>query len=86
MAKKESITCNEYLQLLGLAVIADRHVRGVMEAESAAQEILGTLEDPHGAGGWIGDAFWSGESDVDNILKKMEVRVREEEHHRGAVR
>lgn len=69
---KTTITHSEYLQLLGLAVLAadaNKRLYGVVDS---AGTILGTPgeRDSH-----MADAFYSEDPDVDAALKKMGVVV-----------
>lgn len=77
MAKKEAITQSEYLQLLGLGVIAQQHYKRIMEARDAMLSVLGMTEEEDDKGGWIGETVWNGEPDIDHMLKMMEVKVGE---------
>lgn len=75
MAKRESITHHEYLQLLGLAVIAKQGYEQVTKARDAIHSVLGTTEEGMEDGGNIGDMVWNGEAEVDRMLKRMEIIV-----------
>lgn len=78
MAKKETITRNEYLQLLGLGVIARGHYKGVEEARDAMLSVLGMTQEEDDNGGWVNDTVWDDACDVDRMLKMMEITVEEE--------
>jgi hypothetical protein len=77
---KETITRAEYFQLQGLGLIARRHYAQIIEARDAMHSILGTSEDaPTGsADGWVGDAIWDGDTNIDYMLKAMGVTVEPE--------
>lgn len=74
--KKEIITRNEYLQLVGLVTIADQHYRQQREIERAMLEITGAEEDGH-----ITDLLYSDEGipGLDQALKWLNIAVEQAE-------
>lgn len=70
---KTTITRSEYLQLLGLRLLAQRANSELYRLIDAAGAIIGEDEPRRGH---IGDTFWGDESDdVDTMLRKMKVTV-----------
>ena len=69
---KVTITENERLQLLGLLVVAQQHAKGVMSAEKAAAAILEIDDNDLGH---YSDAVYESDADIDDILKKMGIKV-----------
>jgi hypothetical protein len=73
---KERISRNEYLQLVGLLTVSRRHVRLIQEIAAAIGEVVGDPNDNEG--GWIGDAVWDANPDVDQMLERMKITVEPE--------
>jgi hypothetical protein len=73
---KPQITRAEYLQLLGLLTLAERHNKSLEEIRAAAAEITGE-RDSHGApsdNGHTADAVY-GSRDLDELLRLLNIAV-----------
>lgn len=87
---RETITHSEYLQLLGLAVIAREHYRAMENIERAMLSIVqeiehdGSLTSTNG-GGHVADAVWGSyggikdEADLREMLRKLGLIVEAED-------
>lgn len=71
---KTKIAHSEYLQLVGLLTLAERHTRTLRELRDAACELLAIGRDDE-EGGEVDDAVWFGDHDPDLLLRKLNVEV-----------
>lgn len=71
---KKTITENERLQIIGLATLAHKHFRQGIKYEQAVADIL-EAEDRYCD--QLSDVLFDDEIDVDDVLKKMGVEVKE---------
>jgi hypothetical protein len=70
------ITRAQYLQLVGLLTLAQRHYVTLREIERAACEITG---EEFNEGGHTGDEIYTdGPPDADDLLRRLGIAVREE--------
>ncbi len=72
-APTKVITRAQYLQLLGLQLIAERHLNALRDAERAARELVGVEEE----GSLIDDAMW-GSRTIDEVLAVSDIKVADE--------
>jgi len=79
--KKNTITRAEYLQLLGLTIIANRACAEIKRLIEAAQAIVGEDSKEYGH---IDDLMWSDQFTVDEILRKLEIKVEAEKPTGGS--
>lgn len=68
---RTTITENERLQLLGLLTLGQQHYKTIDSVREAIENII---EDPDG-GSLLSDAIWDYETDIDKILKNMNIEV-----------
>lgn len=71
MSLKTTITRAEYLQLLGLKIMADRHLSELDHLVDAAKSIVGE-EDKFAH---MGDLMFTESMAVDESLRKLEIKV-----------
>jgi hypothetical protein len=73
---KETISRAEYLQLLGLSLMANQHAKKMEEIRDSIYELLGTSEsdDQHGH---VSDLLWAGDRNVSVnwLLKGLNITV-----------
>jgi hypothetical protein len=74
---KTEISRNEYLQLVGLLVLAKRHNDALDEIVRAAAEITGE-SDEYGGFGLTGDVAYGHDPDADALLRHLEITVRDD--------
>ena len=70
---KELITQEEYYQLQGLRVLAEKSTEFQMELESAVASIIGEEKGEYGYD-WSGEIIWHGDT-VDSFLEKVGLKV-----------
>lgn len=74
MSTKATITRDEYLQLTGLLVLAERHYTRLQEIQRAASDLIGESF----ADASVGDAIYGDENfSADDILRKCGITVEE---------
>lgn len=72
---KTELSREEYYQLLGLRVIADRHLAALKVIEQAAVSITGEKTDDGAAGGTLtADYLWASR-DLDDLLRVLKLKV-----------
>jgi hypothetical protein len=67
---KHAITKSEYLQMEGLAVLAQRHSKMVVECEEAMEDVLGLPRNS----GETGDVSY-GDRDIRWLLERLQIEV-----------
>lgn len=71
--EERTITRNEYLQLVGLIALAQRHNQALRELDEAARAITHEERDGH-TSDTIYDSFSLG-VDVDDLLRRLKIAV-----------
>lgn len=69
------ITKGEYLQVVGLFTLAKKHHRELVDIEKAIAYIL-KEKGEYSSYGHISDDIWGGEYNVDNLLERMNIKVK----------
>jgi hypothetical protein len=73
--RKETITRAEYLQLLGLSLMASQHDQKMRDIRDSIYELLGTSEDDD-KHSHVSDLLWGGDyMNVDRLLKGLNIRL-----------
>jgi hypothetical protein len=66
---KQQITNNEYLQLLGLQVLASKHYRMTNDIQRSVASIIGHEDS------LVGDCLWDENNSIAEALQKMGIEV-----------
>lgn len=61
-------------EILGLLIVAKRHLDAMKECEMAIAERLGVQGDEHGYYGHVSDVVWGGSIDVNDLLRRLELK------------
>ena len=73
---KSELSRAEYLQIVGLLALADRHARMLTEIRQSVGDLLG-ISEGDAEDGHISDAVWDDNSrDADLMLRKLKVTVK----------
>lgn len=72
---KEKITQQEYLQIIGLLVLADKANRELENIESAIASILNIPKEPYGGYGHISDTVFGERNGADDLLEKLKIEI-----------
>ena len=73
--KQRKITKGEYLQVVGLFALAKKHHRDLVNIEYEIAHIL-KEKGEYSSYGHISDDLWGGEFNVDDLLRRMSIKVK----------
>lgn len=72
---KTEITHAEYLQLLGLGLLAKNHTANLLDIVSSASALVGEKDNS----GHAADEMWSDDPSIDTLLERLSITVRKPE-------
>lgn len=66
---------SQYLQAVGLLTLAAQHYKQMQAIEKSLAELLEMEPDAGGCYDHVSDAIWSGELDLNLLLRKLNISV-----------